>query len=249
MEKFLSLPDGCLTFHRDRDQGFLCSPEGYHRFLDFALSYADGFSMTYGGPPRDDAEYQDYLARYEDAPEGQAPSYFAFYQQQYGTLPPPVRTIQEFRSSQWAFLSGSVTDWEITHETAVTSSRERYLLLYFRIDPVTRQFLCSKGDIYDFRRDSSFLEPVRQAYQRRQVQLAQELMASDDIQARLRAWDWLEDLAFFKDGQIFFASCTHEGFCRMDPAAHSLYWQGCAPELPLDPVREQFRPLDGRRKV
>ena len=223
MKKLLPIPDDCLTFHRDGGQGFLCSPEEYHRFLDFALSYADGFSMTYGGPPRDDTEYQDYLARYGDAPEDQAPSYFQYYQQQYGTLPPPVRTIQAFRSSQWAFLSGSVTDWEITHETAVTTSRERSLLVFFRIDPVSRQFLCSKEHIYAFKRDSSFLEPVRQAYKRRQWQLAQELMASNEIQARLMAWGWLEDLTFFKDGRVFFASCSHEGFCRIDAAVLSRY--------------------------
>ena len=145
----------------------LGTPDGWQRFLDFILKYADGFCLT-------------------------------FY-----TTCGPFRelSLEDFHTSQWGFLSGSVTDWENTTQSPVTT-RSPMLLLYFRLDPVTIPFLRGRRTVLDFppaRLDRGFLR--------------------------------FDDLAFFKDGKIFFCSCTHEKFCSIDENVARLHRNN-----PLQPI-------------
>lgn len=78
------------------------------------------------------------------------------------------------------------------------------MLLYFRLDPVTLPFLRGRHTVLDF--------PA----------------------ARLdRGFLCFDDLAFLREGKIFFCSCTHEKFCSIDGNVARLYQD--------DPLR----PIDG----
>ena len=157
----------------------LDAPAGWRRFLDFVLSYADGFCLslyTECGPFR--------------------------------TLSP-----EDFRASPWGFLADSVTDWEVTCDSPVTA-RSPMLLLYFRLDPVTGSFLREKGSVYDF--PAAPLD---------------------------RGFLCFDDLAFLRDGKIFFCSCSHEGFCSIDGDAARLYRND-----PLQPIDGLDTP-DGWRRL
>lgn len=147
----------------------LDTPDGWQRFLDFVLHYADSFCLSF---------YTDCSPFRELSPE-------------------------DLHASQWGFLSGSITDWEVTTQSPVTA-RAPMLLLYFRLDPVTTSFLRGRRTVLDFpaaRLDRGFL--------------------------------CFDDLAFLKDGKIFFCSCTHEKYCAIAGDAARLYQD--------DPLR----PIDG----
>ena len=137
----------------------LDSPDIWRRFLDFVLSYADSFCLSF----------------YTDCG--------------------PFRSLspEDFRASPWAFLSGSISDWEVTDQSPVTA-RTPMLLLYFRLDPVTVSFLRSRRTVLDF--PAARLD---------------------------RGFFCFDDLAFLKAGKIFFCSCTHERFCSIDGDVHRLY--------------------------
>lgn len=108
-------------------------------------------------------------------------------------------SLEDFRASPWGFLAGSVTDWEVTCDSPVTA-RSPMLLLYFRLDPVTGSFLREKGSVYDFP-----AAPLDRGFLR------------------------LDDLAFLRDGRIFFCSCSHEGFCSIDGDVLRLYQRRSLP--------------------
>ena len=135
--------------------------EDYRRILDFALDYADCFSLTY-----------------------------------YPFVKNPGLTADDFRRSKWGFLADSIVDWEVTRETPTTVSEAQKLMLYFQFDPVTVDFLRQKKSIYDF---------------------------GDRVTVADSGTLFFEDLAFLKNGQVFFASCSHEGFCLVD---ETLYQKG-----------------------
>ena len=151
------------TLDRTRVQCFegLATAEDYHRVLDFALDYADFFSLTY-----------------------------------YPFVKNPGLTVDDFRRSKWGFLADSIADWEVTRETPTTTSEAQKLMLYFRFDSVTIDFLRQKRSIYDF---------------------------NDCVTVAGDGTLYFEDLAFLKNGQAFFASCSHEGFCLID---ETLYQKG-----------------------
>ena len=90
--------------------------------------------------------------------------------------------LDEFQTSRWGYLAGSVRDYEWTNESPVTIGPQ-VLLLYFQLDDVTKKFLRKRKNVYDF-----------------------------------EGYDFLVlwDLAFIKEGKIFFISCTHERFCSID---------------------------------
>lgn len=122
--------------------------EGYQRFLDFALTYADGFTLCC---------------------------------QKLGFGKIPLEP-EEFPASPWGYLADSVYDCEQTSESPVTTGPQ-VLLLYFRFDDVTKKLLRERKNVYDFQ--------------------GQDFLV-------------LWDLAFLREGKIFFCSCTHERFCSID---------------------------------
>lgn len=107
----------------------------------------------------------------------------------------PGLTVDDFRRTKWGFLADSIVDCEVTKETPTTVSEAEKLMLYFRFDPVTIGFLRQKTSIYDFR----------------------------DHMTAGEGFLYFEDLAFLKDGQVFFASCSHEEFYLVN---ETLYQKG-----------------------
>lgn len=107
----------------------------------------------------------------------------------------PGLTVDDFRRTKWGLLADSIVDWEVTKVTPVTTSEAEKLMLYFRFDPVTIAFLRQKQSVYDF----------------------------EDRVVVGEGFLYFEDLAFLKDGRVFFASCSHEGFCLVD---ETLYQKG-----------------------
>lgn len=102
--------------------------------------------------------------------------------------------LQDFRKTKWGYLNDSILDYEYTHKSPVTQGPE-VILIYFKIDHVTTNFLKGKKTIYDFN----------------------EGIVDNKI------YNWLWDLAFLKDNKFFFTSCTHEEFCSIDPNVLELY--------------------------
>lgn len=92
------------------------------------------------------------------------------------------KSIERFDKSIWGFLKNSLLDTEETKETAVTIGPS-VLLMYFKIDERTKEWLMGKDNIYDFPQKGK---------------------------------EWLDDLCFIKNGEIVFASCTHERFNYMN---------------------------------
>lgn len=102
-------------------------------------------------------------------------------------------SLEDFRASPLGFLSGSVTDWEVTTQSP-TTIRSPMLLLYFRLDPVTIPFLRARRTVLDF--------PAAHMG---------------------RGFLYFDDLVFLKGSKIFFCSCSHEGFSSIDGDVARLY--------------------------
>ena len=96
---------------------------------------------------------------------------------------------EKFDKSIWSFLNSSIIDMEETKETAVTIG-PKVLLLYFKLDKTTKDWLRNKDNIYDFPQNGK---------------------------------EWLDDLCFIKNGEIVFASCTHERFNFMNQELSNLF--------------------------
>lgn len=57
--------------------------------------------------------------------------------------------VDEIKKSTFAFLYGSISDYEFTSESAVTIGCD-VIMLYLKIDHITMKWLREKKNIYDF---------------------------------------------------------------------------------------------------
>lgn len=97
---------------------------------------------------------------------------------------------EDFIESKWGFLKESILDYEYTSDTPVTSSLgDTFLVLYLKIDYITNQWVKSKSNIYDFRKD---------------------------VVKKNGRYSWLWDICLCKEGSVIFYSCTHEEYCTID---------------------------------